>query len=337
MRIIKTSSTALLALLFAFSVTAQVQNSVHITKRMEIGGTGGWDYIHVSSVNKEIYVSHGTKVNIVNQLTGDSVGVIPNTNGVHGITIVNSLNKGYTSNGRSNTSTVFNSKTHQVLAEIATGKNPDAIFYEEYSKKIFICNGASNDATIIDPLTDHVIATIPLGGKPETAVSDGKGSIYVNIEDTSEIVAIDAKTFKVKKRWKLKGGEEPSGLDIDKKTNRLFAGCGNKLMVVLDAKTGKTLAQIPIGDGCDGIAFDEEKKLIFSSNGEGTLTVIKEVNANKFTIIKTIKTERGARTIALDPKKHEIYLSTASLKPATNPDSRPQPVPGTFHLLVVSE
>ncbi|HCN83436.1 MAG TPA: hypothetical protein DIT07_07400 [Sphingobacteriaceae bacterium] len=263
---------------------------------------------------------------ILDELSGDSIGVIANTQGVHGIAVIGSLGKGYTSNGRANTVTVFDLKTNKTLTEIKTGQNPDAIFYDDYSKKVFTCNGRSSDATVIDPATDQVIATIPLGGKPETAVSDGNGNIFVNIETTNEVIQLNANSLKVEKRWKLDGGEEPTGLSIDRSTKRLFVGCGNKLMLVLDAVSGKTLAKLPIGDGCDGVTFDQTLKRAFASNGEGTITVVQETGSNKFDVIQTVKTENRGRTITMDQKTHHIFLP--SLGSATA---------GTFHVLEVGE
>lgn len=307
-----------------FAVKAQQKPSFHLLRSIRVGGASSWDYITVDPDNHRIYVSNGTRVVVLNEQSGDSVSAIP-ANGVHGIALVNSISKGYISNGRSNSCSVFDLKTNKLTGEIKTGDNPDAIFYDEFSKKIFTCNGRSKDATVIDPFTDKVIATIPLGGKPETAVSNGKGLIFVNIEDTNEVVQIAVSTLKVEKRWKLDQGEEPTGLVLDRTTNRLFVGCGNKLMLVLDAANGKTLAKLPIGDGCDGIAFDPSRKLIFASNGgDGTMTVVHESSASKFEIIQTVKTETRARTITADPMNHHVFLPSGQ-------------APGTFHILEIGE
>lgn len=329
-------------ILFApLHIWAQEKTGFHVLTDFPIHSTGGWDYITVEGKANRVYTSHGNQVNILNAATGDSVGYIPETKGVHGIAIAAGLNKGYTSNGRANNVTVFDLKTNAVLKTVTAGTNPDAIFYDDYSKKVYAFNGRSKDATVIDAKTDSVVATIPLGGKPETGVSDGKGKVFVNIEDTGEELEIDAATFKVLNRWKLEGGEEPSGLAIDRKTGRLFIGCGgNKTMIVLDAANGKTVAKFPIGR-CDGVGFDPGLKLAYSSNGEGTVTVVRELSADKFEFVENITTEPGARTIAVDEVTHKLYLPTAQMKPVepttANPNPRPQQVPGTFHIVVVGK
>jgi len=322
-------------------VSAQKKTGFHVLTDFPIHSSGGWDYITVDGAAKRVYASHGMQVNILDATTGDSIGVIPDTKGVHGIAIATEFNKGYTSNGRGNNISVFDLKTNQVLKQVNAGTNPDAIFYDDFSKKVYAFNGRSKDATVIDAATDEVVATIPLGGKPETGVSDGKGKVFVNIEDTGEEVEIDAATYKILNRWKLTGGEEPSGLAIDPKTDRLFIGCGgNHTMIVLDATNGNILGKFPIGR-CDGMAFDPELKQAYSSNGEGTITVVRELSANKFEFVENIPTEAGARTIGIDTFTHKLYLPTAQLKPveptAANTNPRPQQVPGTFHVVVVGK
>jgi YVTN family beta-propeller protein len=326
----------------SFTSHAQTATGFHILKSIKINSPGGWDYIRVDGKLNRIYVSHGNQVNILNATTGDSVGYIPNTQGVHGIAIVQSVGKGYVSCGRANSVLVFDLKTNDTLARIPTGTNPDAIFYDPFSKKVYTCNGRSKDASVIDVATDKVVATIPLGAKPETAVSDEKGKIFVNGEDTHEVIEINATTFKVENRYNIEGGEEPSGLDIDTKTNRLFIGCGgNKTMVIMDATNGKNLAKFPIG-GCDGLVFDPKLKLAFASNGEGTISVVREVNAEKFEFVENIPTERGARTIGIDLVTHHLFLPTAKFgeTPAAttdNPRPRPKMIPGSFHVIEVGK
>ena len=304
-----------------------------LTDSFHIASPGGWDYI---AVNKnKLYVSHGTQVNIIDKNNGDSLGIIPNTTGVHGIAFDNELNKGYTSNGRLNNVTVFDLNTNKILTQISTGMNPDAIFYEDYSKKIITCNGRSNSLSIIDPATDKVVATIALSGKPETAVSNGAGKVFVNIENKSAISEIDMKSLKVENTWSIAPGESPSGLSIDRKTKRLFAGCENKMLVVLNAENGSVVSTPEIGNGCDGTAFDPTLNYIYSSNGEGTLTIIKEVSKDKFDVVENVPTKRGARTLTVDPLTHTVYLPTANFKPAENGERRPPMVPGSFQVLVV--
>jgi YVTN family beta-propeller protein len=328
-------------LIIAFTVFNHVsaQKDFHILKTFHIQSAGGWDYIAVGPDNNRLYVSHGTQVNILNQTTGDSVGIIENTTGVHGIAFDKSQNKGFTSNGRINTVTVFDLKTNQVLAQIPAGQNPDAIMYEPFSKKIITCNGRSNSLSIIDPVTNKLLDSVAVGGKPETAVSNDAGKLFVNIEDKNEIVVVDMKTFKVEAHWSISPAEEPTGLSIDKKTNRLFAGCGNKMLAIVDATNGKLITTLPIGDGCDGNGYDATTKNIFTSNGEGTMSVYHEKSADVFELVATVPTKRGARTIAVDDQTHQIYLPTADFEkpdPAA-PNGRPKMIPGTFQVLVVGQ
>jgi YVTN family beta-propeller protein len=324
------------------SLQAQNKKDFHLIKTFHILSAGGWDYLAIGPGNDRLYLSHGTQVNILDKNTGDSVGIIENTTGVHGIAFDKVNGKGFTSNGRLNNVTVFDLKTNAVITQIATGENPDAILYEPFSKKIITCNGRSKDLTVIDPVTNKVIATIPVGGKPETAVTNENGRLYVNIEDKNEIAEVDIKTFTVIARWPIAPGEEPTGLAFDKKTNRLFAGCGNKFLVVVNAATGAIVDKLSIGDGCDGVAFDEDTKNIFTSNGEGTLSVFHERSADKFEPVATIVTKRGARTITLDRQTHLVYLPTAEFEtqpeqPANVPKARPKMIPGTFQVLVIGQ
>ncbi|MXV51969.1 YncE family protein [Pedobacter sp. HMF7647] len=313
---------------------AQQTANMRILKTFPIGSAGGWDYLTVDHSNRKLYVSHSTQVNILDLGTGDSVGVIPNTNGVHGIALVETMGKGYTSNGRDNNCTVFDLKTDKEIGAIAVGTNPDAIFFDDFSNKIFVFNGRSQDASVIDPATDKVIATIPLGGKPETGVSDGEGRVYVNSETTNEVVVINATTYKVEKRYKIEKGNEPSGLAIDRENGLLSVGCGgNQTCVVMNIANGKNLAALPIGS-CDGVAFDPGLRIAYTSNGEGNISVIKELSPAKFSLMKPIETEPGARTIAIDTKTHRLYLPTAKLEPA-KAGERPKMIPGTFHVIEV--
>lgn len=322
---------------FGLSAFAQKKSTMKVLAVHKIQSDGGWDYLTVDQKNNNLFVSHGNQVNVLNKTSGDSVGVIHNTLGVHGIAIANDFGKGYTTNGKSGTCTVFDLKNFMVMGQITVGTNPDATFFDAYSKKIIVFNGKSKDASIIDPQNDRVVATIPLGGKPEAGVSDGKGKIYVNIEDTGEIVCFDSQTFKVLSRFPLKGGEEPSGLAIDRATSRLFSVCANKVMIILDAKTGKQLASLPIGEECDGVVFDPISKTAYSSNGAGNITAVKEISANKFVVQETIKTEVGARTIALDASNHHLYLPTASFEKSTDATQRPKRISGTFRVLEVGQ
>jgi DNA-binding beta-propeller fold protein YncE len=311
--------------------------SFKMVKTYPIKSSGGWDYIAVN--DHKVYVSHGTQVNILDENSGDSVGIIPGTTGVHGIAFDNDLRKGYTSNGRLNNIFVFDLSTNKVLKEIPTGENPDAISYEPFSKKIITCNGRSKSLSVIDPEKEMVVATIDLGGKLEEAVSDGKGKLFVNLEDQNQIAEVDMKNYTVLNRWPIAPGESATGLALDKKTNRLFAGCDNKMMVVVDATNGKVITSLPIGDGCDGVVFDENKDLVFASCGEGIMTVIKEKNANNFEVVQTVPTQQTARTVTLDQTNNTLFLPAANLEPADpNATSRRRSyVPGSFTVLVVKE
>jgi YVTN family beta-propeller protein len=312
---------------------AQKGHEYKIVKTYHIASPGGWDYIAVN--DGRLYVSHGTQVNILNEETGDSIGFIANTTGVHGIAFDNELNKGYTSNGRLNNVTVFDLKTNEVLEQIATGENPDAINYEPFSRTIITCNGRGKSLSVIDPKTSKVIATIDVGGKPEAAAWDGNGKFFVNIEDKSEIVEVDLKNFSVTNHWPLKPAEGPTGLVYDKKTKRLFAGC-DKLLAVMNAENGNVMLTLPIGDQCDGVAFDSKNKIIYTSNGEGTITVIQEKDADKFVVLGNYSTKRGARTIAIDEKTGSLFLPTADFDPTkTGQNGRPLMIPGSFQVIVV--
>lgn len=318
---------------------AQKTSGYKVTKTFHIASAGGWDYIAVDETSNRLYVSHGTQVNILDKRNGDSLGVIPNTTGVHGIAFITALGKGYTSNGRINTVTVFDLKTAKPLSQISTGENPDAIMYDAFSKKIITCNGRSKDLSVIDPLTEKVVATIPVGGKPETAVSDDMGKIFVNIEDKNEIAVVDINKNIVVNHWTLAPGESPTGLVIDLRTKRLFATC-EKLLVAMDATNGKIVGQIPIGEGCDGAAFDPASSLIFTSNGEGSVTVVKENNANSFAVVETIPTRKSARTITIDTKTHKLYLPAADFEPLATgapKGSRPKMIAGSFQVLVLEK
>jgi len=336
------------ALLLAAVASAKVQTrhatsakpatGYHLLKRIEVGGEGGWDYLTLDSAARRLYVSHATRVVVIDLDKGAVVGEIPDTNGVHGIALAPELGRGFTSNGRDNTATIFDLQTLKVLSQVKTGKNPDAIIYDPASRRVFTFNGASADATAIDATSGAVAGTIALGGKPEFAAADGHGMVYVNIEDKSEVVAIDSQNLTAKAHWSLAPGEEPSGMAMDRNTRRLFVGCGNKKMIVMNADNGRVVADLPIGQGVDATAFDPDTKLAFSSNGEGTLTVVHEDSADKYSVIENASTQRGARTMALDPKTHMVYVATAQFGPppaptAERPHPRPSIVPGSFVIL----
>jgi YVTN family beta-propeller protein len=323
-------------LCLSLSVSAQETALTNTIKTFKIGGNSdGWDYLTINPKNNLLYVSHGTRVNILNKTTGENLGEIEGTTGVHGIAFIPNSKNGFITCGKLNSVKVFDTKTNQVTSEIQVGQNPDAIFYETFSKRLIVCNGKSNTISVIDPENKTVVNTIEVGGKPETAVSNGKGKIFVNIEDKNEIVVIDVKNFTVTNHWNLDKEEEPSGLVIDTKTNRLFSTC-NKMLVILDSETGKLVKKMPIGDGCDGAVFDDKTNTIYTSNGEGNISVIQEKNANQFVALKNITTKKGARTIALDNSTHNLYLPTADFEDKEK-DSRGRPKikEGTFQILAV--
>lgn len=310
-----------------------------IVNRFPVEGEGGWDYLAVDEPTGRVFISHSTVVNVVNEKDGKLLGTIPDTKGVHGIAIAPDLNKAFISNGAESTITVVDLKTLAFLDKInSTGQNPDAILYDPFSHKVFAFNGRTSNATVIDATTDKVVETIALDGKPEFSVTDGNGKVYVNIEDKSEIACINSSSLKVEKVWSIAPGEEPSGLALDNENHRLFSVCGNKLMVISDAAAGKVITTVPIGEGCDGTAFDPGLKRIYSSNGEGTMTVVSQVTPDQYKVLETVKTQRSARTITIDKKTHHLFLSAAEYNPPDKsaPNARPSVKPGSFVLLDIA-
>jgi DNA-binding beta-propeller fold protein YncE len=311
----------------------------HLIKTIKMGGEGFWDYLNFDSATRRLFISRGAKVVVLDVDSEKVVGEIPDTTGVHGIALAPEIGDGYTSNGQAGTVSIFDLKTLQVVGHAPTGKNPDAIVYDPFSKRVFTMNGFSKDSTAIDGVSGNVLATIPLGGKPEFAAADGAGHVYVNLEDKSQIQQIDSKTLVVTATWPLAPCEGPSGLAIDRAHRRLFAGCHNKLMAVVDADSGKVVATAPIGVGVDANQFDPGTGFAFSSNGGGTLSVIHEDSPDKFTPVEEVPTQMGARTMALDPKTHQVFLVTAQFTPppaptAENPHPRGGMVPDSFVVLV---
>jgi DNA-binding beta-propeller fold protein YncE len=332
-----------LTLIFALSATAFAPVQYQLKQKYVLGGDGGWDYLTYDHAGKRLFISRSTRVQVVDPAQGTVIAEIPNTPGVHGIALAQDLGKGFTSNGGENSVTVFDLKTLKETARIKTegGVGPDAILYDPASKRVFTFNGRSKNATVIDAEKGTLVGNIPLDGKPEFAASDGKGKVYVNIEDKSELTEIDSKTANVTNTWPLTGCEEPSGLAMDQKHRRLFSGCHNKVMAVTNADTGKVIATVPIGQGVDANGFDPGTDLAFSSNGDGTLTVVHEDAPDKFTVAQNADTQRGARTMALDTNNHDVYLVTAEIeeKPPAEGQTRPQRSmkPGSFTLLVMGK
>jgi DNA-binding beta-propeller fold protein YncE len=326
---------------FNCNLTKAQNSEYRIANKFHIEGDNGWDYLNVDDATGRLYVSHGMMVQVVDVSNGQVLGTIPDTKGVHGIAIATSLNKGFISCGRDTTITVFDLQTFKAMDIITvTGANPDAILYDPFTDRVFTFNGRGSNSTVIDAKTDKVIETIPLDGKPEFSVTDGKGYIYVNIEDKSMLCQINAKTLKVEKTWSVSPGEEPSGLAIDNENHYLFSVCGNKLMVISDAIAGKVITTLPIGDRCDGVAFDNVLKRAYSSNGDGTITVVTEGAKDNFSVLENVSTQTGARTITVNSKTHHLYLPSAEFDAAPeptaeNPRPRPKIKPGTFVILDV--
>ncbi len=338
-------SVLVVAMAFAFSAPSYAAPVEYkLKQKFTIGGDGGWDYLTYDPVGKRLFISRATRVQVVDTDKGTVIAEIANTPGVHGIALAQDQNKGYTSNGRENTVTVFDLKTLKETSRIKLPEgdnNPDAILYDPASKRVFSFNGRSKNATVIDATTDKVVSSIPLHGKPEFAAADGKGMVYVNIEDTAEIQAIDAKKATVTNSWPITGCEEPSGMAMDIKSRRIFSGCHNKVMAVFNPDTAKVVTTVPIGDGVDANGFDPGANLAFSSNGDGTLTVVHEDSADKYTVAQNAQTQRGARTMALNPNSHEVYLVTAEFEeqPPAEGQTRPRRTmkPGSFTLLVMEK
>lgn len=325
------------------SALAFAPANYEVKQKYVLGGEGGWDYLTYDPAGKRLFISRGTHVMVVDPAKGAVVGDIPDTAGVHGIALAQELGKGFTSNGRDNSVTVFDLKTLKTTTKIRIeAENPDAILYDPASQRIFTFNGRSKNATVIDAAKNTVVATIPLDGKPEFAVSDGKGMVFVNIEDKSELTEIDAKNAKVVQSWPLAPCEDPSGLAMDQKNRRLFSGCGNKMMAVTNADTGKVVTTVPIGPGVDANAFDPQSQLAFSSNGgDGTLTVVHEDSPDKFTVVENASTQRSARTMTLNASNHDVYTVAAEFEeaPPAREGERPRRTmkPGTFTLLVLGK
>ncbi|MFN2636764.1 MAG: YncE family protein [Gemmatimonadaceae bacterium] len=336
----KLFSFAALALVVA-SAYAGAQSAApgyHVIRKISTGGEGGWDLLTVDTAANRLFLSRGTHVMVVDLGRDSVIGDIPNTLGIHGIALAPDLNRGFTSNGRDSSVTIFDYKTLAPISVVkVTGRNPDVVLYDPTTKRVFAFNAATSNATAIDAATGTVVGTVDLGGKPEDAVVD-RGRVYVNLEDKSQIAVFDAQTLAVSAHWSLAPCGEPTGLAIDRQHQRLFAGCGNKVMGVVDAVTGRVVATPAVGSGIDGAGFDPGTQLAFTSNGEGSITVIHEDTPDKYTVVETVPTQRGARTLAVNPKTHRLYTVSADfgVPPAPTPERpRPRPpmIPGTFVVL----
>lgn len=322
-------------LLTLATMACRADGPYHFIKEIPVGGNGGWDYLSVDSAAQRLYVSHGTEVAVIDLARDQVVGTITNTPGVHGLAPAPSLGRGLVTCGRENKAAIVDLKTLQTISKVDTGANPDGMLFEPGRQEFYTFNGRGNSATVIDAKSGNVVTTIPLGGKPEFAQADSAaGRVYDNLEDKSIVAVIDNKSHEVVARWPIAPGKEASGMAIDLKNHRLFLGCGNKLMVMMDSENGKVLTSVPIGQGVDANAFDPETQLAFASCGDGTTTIAKAEAPDKLTVVQTLTTERGDRTMALDTGTHRIYLATAKFEAPAEGQRRGRMVPGTFRILV---
>ena len=319
---------------------AQADGPYRFVKEIMVGGEGGWDYLSIDPSAWRLYVTHASKVVVINLDQDTVAGEIADTPGVHGFALAPELGRGFSSNGKSNTASIVDLQTLTTIAKVDTGENPDAILYEPGQQEVYTFHGRGKSATVFAAKTGKAVATIPLSGKPEFAVADPQANrVYCNIEDRNEVLAIDTQTHRIAATWPLAPGEEPTGLAIDLAQHRLFVGCHNQRLITLDSATGKVISSTPIGQGVDAVAFDPLTKLVFSSNGDGTVTVAHEDAPDKITVVQTLATERGARTMALDPTTHKIYLASAKFEPQPapkpgEPRQRPAIIAGSFKVLV---
>jgi DNA-binding beta-propeller fold protein YncE len=326
----------LLPVIFSFAVAVcRADGPYHLIKEIPGGGEGGWDYLTVDSAGQRLYVSHGSNVVVIDLAKDQVAGEITNTPGVHGIAIAHDLGLGVTSNGREDKAGIVDLKILQTLSKVDTGKNPDGMLYEPGRKEVYLFNGRGQSATVVDVKAGKVVATIPLSGKPEFAQADSKvGRVYNNIEDKNEVAVIDTKTHTVVTNWPIAPGEGASGMAIDLKNHRLFLGCGNKMMVMMDSTSGKVITSVPIGQGVDANAFDPGTGFAFASCGDGTTTIAHEDTPDKLTVVQTLETQRGSRTMTLDPKTHRIYLAAAKFEAPAEGQRRGKMVPDSFKILV---
>jgi len=323
-------------------IGAQEVGGYKILQKASLPGDGGYDFLTVDSDSRRVYISHNNSIQVMDADSLKLIGTVENVPHPHGVVFLPELGKGYATSGDPGSVVVFDLKSFKRLSEIPASKDADVIIYDKPSGKVITFNGDSKNATVIDPNTDKAVKTVDLGAGPEVAVSDGKGHLYDNLETASMVIKMDAKTMKVLKKWPLAPGESPSGLSMDLENNRLFSGCHNHLLVVMNAKTGKVIQTLPIGDHVDGTAFDPASGNVFSSNGDGTLTVIHQDSADKYSVVENVQTEPGAKTLALDSKTGRIFLTVAKRgetpKPTKDdPKPRPKIVPGSFHVLVVGK
>ena len=337
----KISLSTLLAAV-AVPALAQAQaGTYHVSRRFPAGGEGGWDYPLADTARNRIFLSRGTHVMVLSEDSGTVIADIPNTPGVHGIAVAPELNRGFISNGRDSSMTIFDYTTLQTTGSVKVdAANPDAILYDPFSRRVFTFNGRSANATAFDATSGAMVGHVTLGGKPEFAQADLRGTIWVNIEDSSQVAAFDANTLQLRGKYSLAPCEEPSGLALDREHHRLFAVCSNKLMAVVNTDNGRVVTTLPIGGGTDGVAFDPTTALAFAACGEGVMTLVHEDSPDRFSVVATVPTQRGARTVTIDPRTHRVFTPTAQYQPAPEqvagqPRQRPQMIPGSFTVLVI--
>jgi DNA-binding beta-propeller fold protein YncE len=323
---------ASLLILVASCAAVAAAEGYRLQKTIKVPGDVRWDYLIVDETARRVYLSHGNQVDVLDADSGELTGTVVETKGVHGIALAPEFGHGFTSNGQANNVFMFDLKSLKLLREIPTEKNPDSIIYDPATKRVFAFNGGSASATVIDAADGKAAGKIELGGRPEFAVADGTGTVFVNLEDKDTVLKLDSKKMAVLERWPLAPGKTPTGLAMDLKTRRLFVGCRSKVLVVVNADTGKVVADVPIGERTDATAFDPETEMIYCSNGDGTVNVIHEDGPDKYSAVETIKTKLGSKTMALDRKTKKLFLPSADFK--MMPGARPMAVPGTFAVLV---
>jgi DNA-binding beta-propeller fold protein YncE len=331
---------AIAAALFALTCLAVTGSSYHVSQSIRIGGEGSWDYLAVDDVNRHLFVSHFSQVEVIDLNTGKPAGVIPGTPGVHGIAVAPKQGRGFITCGNANNVVVFDLKSLEIVSRVPTGGKPDSILFDPASNRVFAMNGKDGSSTVIDAVSASVLGTIQLGGKPEFTVADGKGKAFVNLEDKDAVARFDTAKMQVTATWPVSPCKAPGSMAIDRKSNRLFIGCHNDLMVVVDTESGKVVAEAPVGHGVDAAAFDSQNALIFQSSGDGKVTVVHQDAADKYSVVGSVTTAPGAKTMTIDPKTHYLYLSVADLGPAPaataeTPNPKPSIVPGTFRVIML--
>jgi DNA-binding beta-propeller fold protein YncE len=307
----------------------------HLVKTVPVPGDGGWDYVSVDAAGRRVYISHANKVDVLDADTFEVKGSIADTAGVHGIAVAPELNRGFTSNGRANTVTIFDLKTLKSEGVVQTGRNPDSIIYDPATKRVFAFNGGGKSTTVIDAAEGKVVATLDLGGQPEFAAADGKGHVFVNVEDKNEVLKLDAEKPAILEHWPLAPGATPTGMSMDRANRRLFVGCRNKMLIVVNADNGKVIDSLPINERVDATAYDPETKLVYASNGDGTVNIFRQETADKYVAEGVLKTRVGSKTMGLDLKSHRLFIPAAEFKAAaSNTRGRPAMVTGSFVVLV---